>query len=91
LQALIEATKAQAVQTGVKWVDAISSLMRPLLTFWWAIVLYTVALGAEFYTLVYVSHVPLVNAVLQLWGADEKSIVASIVAFWFVDRSLRKK
>ena len=91
LQALIEATKAQAVQTGVKWVDAISSLMRPLLTFWWAIVLYTVALGAEFYTLVYVSHVPLVNAVLQLWGVDEKAIVASIVAFWFVDRSLRKK
>lgn len=91
LQALIEATKAQAVQTGIRWVDALSSLMRPMLTFWWAIVLYSAALGAEFYTLVYVSHVPLINAVMQLWGPDEKAIVASIMSFWFVDRALRKR
>lgn len=91
LQAMVEATKAQAMKSGIRWVDAISSLMRPLLTFWWAIVLYTVALGAEFYALVYLSNQPMVSAILQLWGEDEKAIVASIMAFWFVDRALRRR
>ena len=87
--ALIEATKAQSVKTGVPWVDALSSLMRPVITFWWVIVLYTAALAAQFMTLLYAgaSHI---EAVLKLWGPDEKAIVASIIAFWFVDRSLRK-
>lgn len=91
MQALIEATKAQAVQTGIRWVDGINSLVRPMLTFWWAIVLYTVALAAEFYTLVFVLKATTAAAIVELWGADEKAIVASIIAFWFVDRSLRKK
>jgi hypothetical protein len=90
ITAIIEATKAQGQQTGVKWVDAINALVRPVLTFWWAIILYTIALAAEFYALVYISNVPKVDAVLQLWGADEKAIVASIISFWFVDRALRK-
>ncbi len=90
LQAMIEATKAQAVQTGVKWVDALSSLMRPTITFWWVIVLYTGALVAQFLVLVQQGDSG-VQAILRLWGPDERAIVASIVAFWFVDRSLRKR
>jgi squalene cyclase len=90
LQAMIEATKAQAVQTGVRWVDALSSLMRPTITFWWVIVLYTGALVAQFLVLVQQGDSG-VQAILHLWGPDERAIVASIVAFWFVDRSLRKR
>ena len=30
------------------------------------------------------------QAIIKLWGPDEKAIVASIISFWFVDRSLRK-
>jgi len=89
LQALIEATKAQAEHTGVAWVDALNSLMRPLITFWWGIVLYTAVLIAEYVTL-RAGGVSYTQAILQLWGPDEKTIVASIFAFWFVDRSLRK-
>lgn len=89
IQAIIEATKAQSMQTGVKWVDAINSLMRPTITFWWVIVLYTSALVAQ-YVAVIDSGATYLQAVLSLWGADEKAIVASIISFWFVDRSLRK-
>ena len=89
ISAIIEAAKAQAVQTGVKWVDAINSLMRPLITFWWVIVLYSAALTAQFVVLVDGGQ-SFVQAILKLWGPDEKAIVASIVSFWFVDRSLRK-
>lgn len=90
LQAMIEATRAQATQTGVKWVDALSSLMRPLITFWWVIVLYTAALAAQFLQM-QAHDVATVDAILRLWGPDERAIVASIVAFWFVDRSLRRR
>lgn len=89
LQAIIEATKAQAIRSGVRWVDAISSLMRPVITFWWVIVLYTGALIAQYLVLVQ-SGADGLQALLALWGPDEKAIAASIISFWFVDRSLRK-
>ena len=89
IQALIEATKAQATLTGVKWVDGLNSLMRPLITFWWVVVLYTAALVAQFLFLID-SGAEVTQAILKLWGVEEKALVASIVSFWFVDRSLRK-
>ena len=89
VQAIIEATQAQAKQTGIKWVDGLNSLMRPIITFWWVVVLYTVALVAQFLFLID-SGTDVTQAVLALWGVEEKALVASIVSFWFVDRSLRK-
>lgn len=89
IQAIIEATKAQATMTGIKLVDGINSLMRPLITFWWVVVMYSVALVAQYLVLVNAGGDSL-QAILKLWGPDEKAIVASIISFWFVDRSLRK-
>lgn len=89
LAAMAAATKAQSVKTGVKWVDAMSSLMRPLITFWWVIVLYSAALIARFCVIVQ-TGVPNIDAIVMMWGADEKAIVMSIISFWFMDRTLRK-
>lgn len=89
VQAIIEATKAQSTHTGIRWVDAVNSLMRPLITFWWVIVLYTLALVAQYVVLLDLGYGGM-EAILKLWGPDEKAIVASIISFWFVDRSLRK-
>ena len=89
IQAMIEATKSQSTLVGVKWVDAVSSLMRPTITFWWVIVMYSVALYAQ-YTVLIMNGAANTAAILQLWGTDEKMIVASIISFWFVDRSLRR-
>jgi len=90
LQAVIEATKAQAVVTGVKWVDALNVLIRPLLTFWWCIVLYTVALIAQYIALKNGGFTN-VESILKLWGADEKSIVTMIISFWYVGRVYDRK
>lgn len=89
IQGLIAGVQAQAVKTGVRWVDGLSSLMRPLITFWWVIVLYSTALTAQFIVLLQ-AGTPGVEAIIRLWGTDEKAIVASIIGFWFVDRSLRR-
>lgn len=88
IQALIEATKAQGQQTGIKWVDAVNALVRPGLTFWWCIVLETTALVCAFLALLD-SGKSTIESVLLVWGPEEKAIVASIIAFWFVDRALR--
>ena len=90
MSAIIEATKAQAVQTGIKFVDAINALMRPLITFWWVLVLYTASMGVQYYMLLK-NEFSAGAAVLMVFGPDEKSIAASIISFWFVDRSLRRK
>lgn len=88
VQAMIAATQAQAVKTGIGWVDAINALMRPAITFWWVIVLYSTALAARFVVLVQGGSSN-IQAILTLWGPPEQAIVASIISFWFVDRSLR--
>lgn len=89
LSGLIEATKAQAIKTGIGFVDAINSLMRPMITFWWVILLNGAALAAQFIVLMNGGE-QWFGALLKLWGPDEKAIVASIVSFWFIDRALRK-
>lgn len=89
VQALIEASKVQGTQTGNAWIDGINSLMRPLITFHWVVVLYTVSLGAQFYILL--QTVSVATAFNSVWTTDEKAIAASIISFWFVDRSIRKR
>lgn len=89
IQGLIAGVQAQAVKTGVRFIDGMSAIMRPLITFWWVIVLYTTALAAQFIVLLEAGSSG-VDAIIRLWGVDEKAIVASIIGFWFVDRSLRK-
>lgn len=89
IAALVAATQAQGQKTGVGWVDAVNSLMRPVITFWWVIVLYSAVLVAQYVQLVRLDHAAL-EALLSLWGPDERAIVASIISFWFVDRSLRR-
>lgn len=89
IAAMLQAAEDQFKTTGIPWVDAVSALMRPLITFWWVIVLYTSVIGAKFYLLM-LSGNQVAEAIVTLWGPDEKAIAASIIAFWFVDRSLRK-
>lgn len=89
IQAMIEATKAQAVQTGIKWVDAINALVRPGLTFWWCIVLETAVLVCSYLAL-RAAGKNSVESILAIWSPEREAIVASIISFWFVDRALRK-
>lgn len=89
IQAIIEATKAQAVQTGIKWVDALNALVRPLLAMQWLILLWPAVIVAGFALAIQHGTDPLV-ALKAAFGVDEKAMAASVASFWLVDRSLRK-
>lgn len=89
IQAVIEATKAQGAQTGIKWVDGLNALVRPLLALQWLILLWPAVVIAGFVLAVQAGADPLV-ALKTAFGVDEKAMAASVASFWLVDRSLRK-
>jgi hypothetical protein len=90
LQAWAEAVKGQGAPTGVRWVDALSATVRPVLTYWWCLVLYSahkaVLIGVGLQDgLSLQQFAPLVLTPFDC------SVVASIIGFWFTDRALRRK
>lgn len=89
LDALKEAIKGQSQMTGVRWVDALNQLMRPLITLQWVILLYPAVIVAT-YALMLQAGDGALNALLKVFGPEEKAMVAGIVNFWFLDRVIRK-
>lgn len=91
MQALIESIKTQGQKTGSVIIDALSASVRPVLTYWWAMVLYTAVLASRFYLLLQDSGVSSPEAIVQLWGPNEQSLVSSLFTFWFLDRVIKKR
>ena len=89
IQAIIEATKVQGQLTGIKWVDAFNSSIRPLLALQWLIILWPAVVVAGFLYSVHFGTDPLI-ALKAAFGPEEKAMASGIASFWLVDRSLRK-
>lgn len=81
---LLEAIRAQTVVTGDKWLDRVNISVRPVLTYWWCIVLYTTQKGTMLYLAL--SQGQPFEVVTEF----DRAVIGSIVSFWFLDRSLRK-
>ena len=89
LKGMIEAGNAQLKPTGIRFVDALNSLVRPVLTFYWCVGLYTTWKIVQIYILLK-TNADAVQYLSVLVSEFDRSIIGSIFAFWFVDRSLRK-
>lgn len=85
INALMEVAKAQAQPTGIKWVDAWNALMRPIITTQWVVILYPAVMIAT-YVLAVDSGVPALQALVKVFGTEEKAICGGILTFWFLDR-----
>jgi hypothetical protein len=89
--ALIAALTAQsndAKAAGGFWL-AFSAAIRPLLTFWHAVVIYTVVKVAMFYVAM-IGGTPWASALISLYTDADRTLMFSMVSFWFADRGLRK-
>lgn len=89
MQAMVEALKAQATPSGIPWVDALSSSVRPVLTYWWCLALYTAAKAIQVVVALQ-GHMDLAGFAGLLVTEFDRTIIASIFSFWFVDRSILK-
>lgn len=88
-QGLLEALKGQGQLTGVPWVDAVNATLRPFLTYYHCVLIYTLYRVALFYIATQ-GGITWDRAIVDLYTEFDKSLVGSMLSFWFVDRALRK-
>lgn len=88
LDALKESIKGQGEKTGVKWVDALSASVRPVLTYWF-MTLYCVAKTAAFAAAV-ASGAGWGTAAIAAWTEEDQALWAGVLNFWFLGRVFDK-
>ena len=90
----VEWSKALSValespKSGVPLIDGLNALVRPVMTFWWCLVLYSIAKGFIIYAS-YTAHATAIQMSTVLVTDFDTTVIGSILGFWFVDRHLRK-
>lgn len=83
-----EALGGQMQKVGIKFVDAMNFLVRPIVTYYF-VGLYGFIKGAMIY--VAFQQPDKWNAVLACWTPDDAAVLAGILSFWFVGRVFDKK
>ncbi|MDR1311570.1 MAG: hypothetical protein LBK01_06845 [Burkholderiaceae bacterium] len=83
------ALASQMQKTGIRFVDALNFLVRPLTTYYFLLI-YGLAKLAVF-VIAASGGVDLWQALLQLYGEDDRTILAGVISFWFVGRVLDRK
>ena len=83
LEALTEALKGEGKRTGIAWVDAVSSLVRPVVTYWFMAIYMMVKTTAIFMV---VNDAGWVAAMDTAWTANDAALFAGILNFWFLGR-----
>jgi len=84
----IEALKASVVSqgqlSGIKWVDGLSSSVRPVITYWF-MALYCAAKTAAFAAAVS-AGADWGTGVLHAWTEADQALWAGVLNFWFLGR-----
>jgi hypothetical protein len=84
IETLRDAVRSQGEKTGVRWVDALSSSVRPVVTYWF-MVLYCSAKTALFIAALQAGagwH----DAVTHAWTEADQALWAGVLNFWFLGR-----
>lgn len=89
MAALTEALRGQSVKSGVRWIDGLSASVRPIITYWWCMVLYTVYKTMSMVMAVRYG-VPLSDLAAIMVTEFDRTVIGSVISFWFVDRSIRR-
>ena len=89
LEAQKIALQSQMQKTGIRFVDSLNFLVRPLTTYY-VLLMYGIAKIAMFAVAVNGSG-NVWSAVLQVYDAEDRAILSGILAFWFVGRTIEKK
>ena len=75
--------------TKIGWVDAMNASVRPILTYWWCLLLYTGYKCINVYVAI-AGGAGLLEIAGVLVTEFDQAVIGSIVGFWFLDRALRK-
>jgi hypothetical protein len=88
IEALREAVAAQGRASGVRWADALSTTVRPLVTYLF-VLMYA---GVKLSTFVGSVHsgMDFGPALLAAWSEADQALLAGILNYWFLNRTLEK-
>lgn len=84
IETLREAVRTQGEKTGVRWADALSSSVRPVITYWF-MALYCAAKTAMFAAAVS-AGVGWGTAIVHAWTEADQALWAGVLNFWFLGR-----
>lgn len=88
MDALREAVAAQGRPSGVKWADALSTTVRPAVTYLFVLMYVGVKLST------FVGSVQTGSsfgaALLAAWTEADQALLAGILNYWFLNRTLEK-
>lgn len=84
IEALRDAVRTQGEKSGVRWADALSISVRPVITYWF-MALYCAAKTAAFVGAV-TAGAGWGTAVLQAWTEADQALWAGVLNFWFLGR-----
>ena len=84
IETLREAVCSQGEKSGVKWVDALSSSVRPIITYWF-MALYCAAKSATF-TAAMTAGSGWGVGIVQAWTEADQALWAGVLNFWFLGR-----
>jgi hypothetical protein len=88
LEALRSAVRSQGRKTGVRWADALSSSVRPVITYW-LMALYCAAKTAAFAAAI-TAGAGWELAILRAWTEADQALWAGVLNFWYLSRTLDK-
>ncbi len=84
IEALRDAVRSQGAQSGVQWVDAMSSSVRPIITYWF-MALYCAAKTAAFVGALD-TGAQWIPAIQTAWTEADQALWAGVLNFWFLGR-----
>ena len=84
IEAFKEAVAGQGRPSGVRWADALSSSVRPVITYWF-MALYCAAKTAAFAAAMS-AGADWGTAVLHAWTEADQALWAGVLNFWFLGR-----
>lgn len=84
IEALKAAVASQGQPSAIKWVDGLSSSVRPVITYWF-MVLYCAAKTAAFAAAVS-AGADWGTGVLHAWTEADQALWAGVLNFWFLGR-----
>ncbi|MBM4257485.1 MAG: hypothetical protein FJ147_16515 [Deltaproteobacteria bacterium] len=84
IETLREAVRSQGEKTGVRWADALSSSVRPVITYWF-MALYCAAKTATVAAAV-TGGAGCGVAILYAWTEADQALWAGVLNFWFLGR-----
>ena len=84
IEALKESVAAQGRSSGVKWADALSTSVRPVITYWF-MALYCAAKTAAFVAAIE-GGADWGVAILHAWTEADQALWAGVLNFWFIGR-----